>query len=324
MERGAFIRRDKSPLATILLIIVSNCSSNMICHVERTLILNFMLQCMFMPTLIEMCLDVEYLSENGICCNKCFPGNVWTNSQSGVKTVLCWFFPWLYFPGYRLAEECNAPLQRSNCTPCPRGQYIDTINYARNCRKCRACTSTVHWFLPHYIWFTCLLYSGWMPLLYLLLFFTFPTMPDNDVLVTQCQRDQNAVCRCKDGYYRFNIDSEAYQCLKCKRCDPNQKESQRCESDDERKSVKWSAAKQINFCLFSLKCYYHHLLCTGTPEKNTVCEDDYKNNKRCEPCSQCIHTFTWDSDGCTKWLDGEVSHLDETYSRPSFASLFPL
>lgn len=27
---------------------------------------------------------MEYLSENGICCNKCFQGNVWTNSQSHV------------------------------------------------------------------------------------------------------------------------------------------------------------------------------------------------------------------------------------------------
>lgn len=50
-----------------------------------------MLQCVFVPTLTllqsseqQTCLDVEYRSENGICCNKCFPGNVWPNSQSRV------------------------------------------------------------------------------------------------------------------------------------------------------------------------------------------------------------------------------------------------
>lgn len=49
-----------------------------------------MLQCMFISTVTllhlseQTCLDVEYLSENGICCNKCFQGNVWTTSQSHV------------------------------------------------------------------------------------------------------------------------------------------------------------------------------------------------------------------------------------------------
>lgn len=44
----------------------------------------FVLQCMFIPTLTseqQTCLDVEYLSEKGICCNRCFQGNVWTKSQ---------------------------------------------------------------------------------------------------------------------------------------------------------------------------------------------------------------------------------------------------
>lgn len=46
-----------------------------------------MLQCMFIPTLTseqQACLDVEYRSEKGICCDKCFKGNVWTNSPSHV------------------------------------------------------------------------------------------------------------------------------------------------------------------------------------------------------------------------------------------------
>lgn len=80
------------------------------------------------------------------------------------------------------------------------------------------------------------------------LFFAFPTMPDHNVQVTPCERHRNIVCQCEDGYYRFYINSETYECLKCKRCDPNQKESQRCESTNKRKSVKRSDEKQINCC----------------------------------------------------------------------------
>lgn len=47
-----------------------------------------MLQCVFIPTLTLLqsseqppCPDMDYRSEKGICCNRCFPGNVWSNSQ---------------------------------------------------------------------------------------------------------------------------------------------------------------------------------------------------------------------------------------------------
>lgn len=214
-----------------------------------------MLQCMFISTVTllhlseQTCLDVEYLSENGICCNKCFQGNVWTTSQSHVHWLChtsCYtncknsfsevkFYgdppPHLWFPGFKLAEECTAPGERSKCIPCPTEQYRDTINYARTCRKCKICKSTVQRSLHHQIRFPCLFCSG--SICCLSLFFSLSTTPENDVTVTKCDRTRNTVCRCQDGYYKSNIDSEAYECLKCKACELNEKEIQKCEPSNE-------------------------------------------------------------------------------------------
>ncbi|XP_032374647.1 tumor necrosis factor receptor superfamily member 1A isoform X2 [Etheostoma spectabile] len=80
-----------------------------------------LLMCMFSPTLTllqpseeQMCPHGDYLSEKGICCNKCAPG-------------------------FKLVEECHALGQRSNCTKCPDDQYTDELNHSRNCRSCRRC-----------------------------------------------------------------------------------------------------------------------------------------------------------------------------------------
>lgn len=137
------------------------------------------------------------------------------------------------------------------------------------------------------------------------------------MLVTPCERHRNAVCRCEVGYYRSYIDSDAYECVKCRRCDPTEKESQKCESSSKRRAARRffirSVEKQMKFhCCSPLRA--------GTPEQNTVCqcEDNYyRHNKKCEPCSKCVDLFTRDSDGCT--TNREVS-IDETYSR---VSLFP-
>lgn len=61
----------------------------------------------------------------------------------------------------------------------------------------------------------------------------FSTTPEHEVLVTPCKRDQNTVCQCEDGYYRSYIDSGTYECVRCRRCDPTEKESQKCESSTE-------------------------------------------------------------------------------------------
>ncbi|XP_078108766.1 tumor necrosis factor receptor superfamily member 1A isoform X3 [Sander vitreus] len=83
-----------------------------------------LLMCMFIPTLTlfqpseeQRCPIGDYITEKGICCNKCLPG-------------------------FKLVEMCHAMGQRSNCTTCPDGQYTDELNYSPNCRSCRRCKGT--------------------------------------------------------------------------------------------------------------------------------------------------------------------------------------
>lgn len=53
------------------------------------------------------------------------------------------------------------------------------------------------------------------------------------MMVTPCESTRNTVCRCEDGYYKYNIDSEAYECRACKSCELNEKEIQKCEPNNE-------------------------------------------------------------------------------------------
>uniref|UniRef100_A0AAQ4QQA9 Tumor necrosis factor receptor superfamily, member 1a n=1 Tax=Gasterosteus aculeatus aculeatus TaxID=481459 RepID=A0AAQ4QQA9_GASAC len=59
------------------------------------------------------------------------------------------------------------------------------------------------------------------------------TAPQSVVLhqFISCQKTQNTVCRCKDGYYKKAIDSEAYECLRCTSCGEKEKEKRTCESE---------------------------------------------------------------------------------------------
>uniref|UniRef100_A0A8C9YT70 Tumor necrosis factor receptor superfamily, member 1a n=1 Tax=Sander lucioperca TaxID=283035 RepID=A0A8C9YT70_SANLU len=69
--------------------------------------------------------------------------------------------------------------------------------------------------------------------------------------VSSCQSDKNTICKCEDGYYKSNIDSETYECRRCSQCRQDEKERQTC-----------------------------------TPEKNTVCEckeNYYRVKGKCEP-----------------------------------------
>ncbi|XP_026173315.1 tumor necrosis factor receptor superfamily member 1A isoform X2 [Mastacembelus armatus] len=123
-------------------------------------------------------------------------------------------------PGFKLLEKCHAAGQRSKCTPCSKGQYTEEMNYAKTCRRCKQCKLSKH-----------------------------------EVQVSPCETDRNAKCACKDGYYKFYIDSETYDCLKCTKCGPGERETQTC-----------------------------------NPEKNTVCEcieNYYRFNHRCELCNNC-------------------------------------
>uniref|UniRef100_A0A8C9YJQ5 Tumor necrosis factor receptor superfamily, member 1a n=1 Tax=Sander lucioperca TaxID=283035 RepID=A0A8C9YJQ5_SANLU len=127
--------------------------------------------------------------------------------------------------GFKLVEKCHAEGQRSNCTTCPDDQYMDEPNYSPNCRSCRRCKASKH-----------------------------------EEEVSSCQSDKNTICKCEDGYYKSNIDSETYECRRCSQCRQDEKERQTC-----------------------------------TPEKNTVCEckeNYYRVKGKCEPCKNCTAECT--------------------------------
>uniref|UniRef100_A0A3P9HRA0 Tumor necrosis factor receptor superfamily, member 1a n=1 Tax=Oryzias latipes TaxID=8090 RepID=A0A3P9HRA0_ORYLA len=115
------------------------------------------------------CPTGDYLSKNNICCNKCNPG-------------------------YKLVKECPDAGHRSNCTSCPKDQYMDQINYNPNCFRCKVCRK-------------------------------------HEVEESPCKRDKNTVCVCKAGYYKSEIDPTAFECLKCSKCRPDEKEKQTCTRD---------------------------------------------------------------------------------------------
>nr|XP_057909250.1 tumor necrosis factor receptor superfamily member 1A [Doryrhamphus excisus] len=123
-------------------------------------------------------------------------------------------------PGFKLVHMCLAEGMRSNCALCPVDQYTDEMNYSPNCMRCKQCKES-----------------------------------KNEVQVSKCERHRNTICRCKDGYYTFVIDSETTECRKCLQCGPDEKEVDKC-----------------------------------TSERNTGCEckEKYHRVKRkCEPCKTC-------------------------------------
>lgn len=137
------------------------------------------LMCMFITTLASLpesqevnknCKPDEFHTEDGICCNKCSPG-------------------------FKLQEKCHGPKERSTCTQCPEGQYLEFMNYSPNCLSCRTCKGLKIQVLP------CLSY-------------------------------QNTKCRCKDGYYKIRIDSETFDCRTCKKCKADEVEMQKCTPDN--------------------------------------------------------------------------------------------
>ncbi|XP_039885976.1 tumor necrosis factor receptor superfamily member 1A isoform X1 [Simochromis diagramma] len=162
------------------------------------------LMCMFITTLAALpesqevnknCKPDEFHTEDGICCNKCSPG-------------------------FKLQEKCHGPKERSTCTQCPGGQYLEFMNYSPNCLPCRTCKAL-----------------------------------KNEIQVSPCLGNQNTKCRCKDGYYKIRIDSETFDCRRCKTCKADEVEMQKC-----------------------------------TPDNNTVCrckDNYYKDNGKCKLCESC-------------------------------------
>ncbi|XP_028325600.1 tumor necrosis factor receptor superfamily member 1A isoform X2 [Gouania willdenowi] len=123
-------------------------------------------------------------------------------------------------PGFKLEEKCHFNGHRSKCVPCPPGQYNSEKNYSPKCRTCRRCKAS-----------------------------------NFEVEETPCARHQNTICRCVDGFYKYMIDSETYECRRCSQCGSDETERQKC-----------------------------------TPNQNTVCdckEKYYRVNNQCEPCNNC-------------------------------------
>lgn len=134
-------------------------------------------------------------------------------------------------PGQKLLEDCNAKGQRSKCVTCPDKEYTDQENYSPNCNRCGTCKGTapqsvvLHQFICFDRFVLCQLMVFFFP------FSNFSAVSKNEVTVSACQKTQNTVCRCKDGYYKKAIDSEAYECLRCTSCGEKEKEKRTCESE---------------------------------------------------------------------------------------------
>ncbi|XP_054903700.1 tumor necrosis factor receptor superfamily member 1A [Poeciliopsis prolifica] len=149
--------------------------------------------------------------------------------SSGVLTIEMQCEPWFYendgiccnkcHPGFKLVEKCTAN-KMSNCTRCGEDEFSDQINYSPTCRRCKRCKDS-----------------------------------KNEYEVSPCERHSNTKCQCKKGYYKHNIDSETYDCVKCKKCGANEVEIQPC-----------------------------------TPESDTVCdckENFFREKGKCELCTRC-------------------------------------
>lgn len=127
-------------------------------------------------------------------------------------------------------DKCQSEGQRSNCTPCPVGQYTEELNFSNNCFRCRQCKcNDFTFFLKSHFYFLNL------PMLHevivsVSLSSTFSTAKKHEIMVSKCEPHRNTICRCEKGYYKKVIDSETYECLKCKQCKPDENLKQPCKS----------------------------------------------------------------------------------------------
>ncbi|KAK7886905.1 hypothetical protein WMY93_026526 [Mugilogobius chulae] len=116
----------------------------------------------------QTCKASQFLTEDNICCEKCHKGE-------------------------KLVENCHSSEHRTNCVPCPDGQYMDHVNFFHNCFSCRRCK------------------------------------PSNfEYQVSKCEAHRDTICRCLDGYYKSNIDSTTYECKTCSICTDNERQVSKC------------------------------------------------------------------------------------------------
>ncbi|XP_066540218.1 tumor necrosis factor receptor superfamily member 1A [Hoplias malabaricus] len=140
------------------------------------------------------CKDDEYMSKNGICCDKCSPG-------------------------FKLIKECSAVGLRSQCEKCSDGTYQDNINFHPNCFKCNECVKNEKQISPctHKTNSVCVCKEGY-----------YTKHIDMETRfcerckkcgvgernITKCVADKNTECVCRDLHYRVNKTA----CVPCKYC----------------------------------------------------------------------------------------------------------
>ncbi|XP_015226331.1 PREDICTED: tumor necrosis factor receptor superfamily member 1A [Cyprinodon variegatus] len=127
--------------------------------------------------------------------------------------------------GFKLADECHFIGHKSNCVPCDAGQFLDEMSFSKNCRSCKRCKAKKH-----------------------------------EHLVSACKPEADTICQCDEGYFKYRIDTEAYDCLRCRTCKTDEIQKKPC-----------------------------------THENDTVCEcrtNFFRVKNTCKPCSSCTPECT--------------------------------
>ncbi|XP_053700151.1 tumor necrosis factor receptor superfamily member 1A isoform X1 [Synchiropus splendidus] len=139
------------------------------------------------------CPSGDYLSTEGVCCNKCLPG-------------------------FKLQSECKAAGQRSDCVECPSGQFTENPNFSRTCWACRPCKSSRNEFKESNCTASkdtvCHCKDGYYK--YSIGSIDYQCVrckscKQNEEQIHGCSSDRNTMCQCKPGFYRVKG--------KCEHCD---------------------------------------------------------------------------------------------------------
>ncbi|XP_077065074.1 tumor necrosis factor receptor superfamily member 1A [Siphateles boraxobius] len=142
------------------------------------------------------CLDNEYWSKKGFCCDKCHPG-------------------------FKLKKECPEPNKRSECEKCENGTYLETSNYTPNCFRCQNCKK------PHskmisdckpYTNRVCGCEQGYYKKI--LGDFEWECSPCKECgpgqfKTGECNGEQNTNCSCKENYYPVQGKASCKKCVEC-------------------------------------------------------------------------------------------------------------
>lgn len=142
---------------------------------------------------VSTCPYAHYLSDDRICCQKCFPG-------------------------YRVVRNCDALGNPTRCEACPAGQYMNAINYSQQCRGCSHCKANDEQISECEIYknTVCRCKKG---------YYKFPINSEDyqcrackkcgqqEKVAEECTPEKNTVCACKDSFHRVKN-----QCEPCKNC----------------------------------------------------------------------------------------------------------